>query len=56
MKFGGEICSFDIFIQYRRVLISKGEGLPVSNLSVSKNQIGFLILSDLNSDTVLSLD
>ena len=33
-----------------------GEGLPVSNLSVSKNQIGFVILSDLNSDTVLSLD
>jgi len=33
-----------------------GEGLPVSNLSVFKNQIGFVILSDLNSDTVLSLD
>lgn len=24
----------------------RGEGLPVSNLSVSKNQIGFVILSD----------
>ena len=56
MRLGGEICSFDIFIQYRRGLISGGEGLPVSNLSVSKNQIGLVILSDLNSDTVLSLD
>ena len=37
-------------------LFLRGEGLPVSNLSVSKNQIGFVILSDLNSDTVLSLD
>ena len=56
MRLGGEICSFDIFIQYRRGLISGGEGLSVSNLSVSKNQIGLVILSDLNSDTVLSLD
>ena len=56
MRLGGEICSFDIFIQYRRGLISGGEGLAVSNLSVSKNQIGLVILSDLNSDTVLSLD
>ena len=27
-----------------------GEGSPISNLSVSKNQIGLVILSNLNSD------